>query len=305
MRHRSVHASRRLRLFAVAGALVAGGLVIAAAVPSGASSSPRVAPRQAAPPPLSHFLCYRVTAPAFKIPKGVQIGNAIQTAAPYALFTPGLGPVSWHCNPAAKEVLNATGAPPTVTKMVNPNGHLLCWGVDYQPVNKAVVVSNQFGTDQPMYVTTPLTLCVPSWKKRAGPPDKKVVEPPKLDHFTCYAANPQSTWSEPFGVKALDEFSAPNFEQLSFATSSAPFAPNELCFPTIKVVNGKTYPTQGPDDLGLACWAIGPTTQWKSWFDQNQFGQGKVKPALSTSGQPLPEEFCLPSTIAPLSPKAG
>jgi hypothetical protein len=285
--------SRRMLLTALAGTLLSSGVVVAGATPL--SAAPR-----STPPALDAFLCYTITAPAgWSIPRGLQLGNAIQTPIPYALFSPQpmARTPALHCNPATTRVTQTATSTPEVTRAQDPAGHLLCWQIGKVAIRKPVVVTNQFGTSLPMVVEDSQLLCVPTWKNRHRPPHKSPSTPPGLDHFTCYEASPQSLWDEPHLVRAFDEFSAPTYQRLTFPSlpESPHFAPHLLCFPTLKVVSPtQSFPPQTMNDLGLACWIIGPTTHWGSWYDENQFGTGRVTPIRPHSFLPM---ICLPSTI--------
>ena len=263
--------------------IVAGASAPASAVARGVQPHPAVGP-----PPLDHFLCYNVKATGFKPIVGVLLKNFIQPNP----FQPRVGNVATHCNPATKTVQLPAGG--TVTyKMKNPAAHLLCWTITYQFQSLPVNMSNQFGKAIMMTSPGPKSLCLPTWKKRSGPPRKTPVQPPKLDHFTCYGLTVikgQYGFKIPPSVRVQDEFNFPGSTQLKLGVA------DKLCVPTTKVYKNKVFAPQGQNDLSLVCFPSSKTPYWKSFWDQNQFGTGKVFPTKPTVATTPFEELCLPST---------
>ena len=161
----------------------------------------------------------------------------------------------------------------------------------YQYTPVPINMTNQFGKAIMTTSPGPKSLCLPTWKKRSGPPKKTPVQPPRLDHFTCYGLTVikgQYGFKIPALVKAQDEFNAPAFTQLKLGVADT------LCVPTTKVYHGKVFQPQGQNDLSLVCFPSSKTPYWKSFYDQNQFGTGKVfptKPAVAS----IPFEGALPS----------
>ena len=280
---------RRARL-AVAGAaalsLGATGLLITGAAPASAGAR-AVTPHPVTAQPLDHFLCYNVRATGFKPITGVQLKNFLQPT----LFTPKIGAVATHCNPANKTVQLPTGALKTY-KVRNPLAHLLCWGISYQFTSLPVHLVNQFGKAIMLTSPGPKSLCLPTWKKRLGPPARTPNQPPRLDHFTCYGLTVmkgQYGFVLPPSVKVEDEFNVPTFTQVKLGVADT------LCVPTTKLYKNKLFAPATPNDLSLVCFPSTKTPYWKSFFDQNQFGTGKVFPVAPTSRTTPFEELCLPT----------
>ncbi len=276
--------SGRLAAIAVAVVTVSLSSVLLAA-PSASSST--VAPKSTSTIlKLDHFLCYHVVA-QFQPPTNVLLQNWLQPTA----FAPVFGPVATHCNPANKRV--AINGVVKTFKVVHPLAHLLCWQITYVYGARPVYLSNQFGKGVMMTTGGPTSLCLPSWKKQSGPPNKKPVAPTNLDHFACYPlaqdfAKP--VFSLPGSLGVADEFSAFRYQTVKIDQ------PNLLCIPTTKIVAGVKYAPHNKNDLSLTCFPVSPTTYWKSFFDQNQFGQGQVIPTsqISAAGTLL-EELCVPT----------
>jgi len=262
----------------------ASGVLATAAAP--ASAGTRVVAHTAVPP-LSHFLCYNVKAKGFKPIANVLLKNVIQPNP----FAPKVGPVATHCNPATKQVQLVTGGLKTY-KVVNPRAHLLCWDISYQYTPVTVSLQNQFGKANMLTSPDPKSLCLPTWKKRTGPPKMAVNQPPGLDHFTCYGLTvlPGAyAFTLPGIVKVQDEFNSPKFTKVKLGVADT------LCVPTTKVYKGKVFAPKTPIDLSLVCFPTSPTPFWKSFYDQNQFGIGKIFPTRPTTATTPFEELCLPT----------
>ena len=144
----------------------------------------------AAPPGLDHFKCYDADQPQFQ-PRFVGLRDQFGPSEGQVIATRQI------CNPVRKN----NG------RVLNPRAHLVCYEtpqvgtVPFQP--RDVRVSNQFGIRQ-LWVVRPVTLCVPSLKRKGGGaaptgPNPTLV----LDHFRCYDVTPQST---PKTVKLVDQF---------------------------------------------------------------------------------------------------
>jgi hypothetical protein len=270
MSHTLTRATRRVAVVAGTLALAASGLLVAAQGPASAQSTVT----------LDHFLCYRSTYNGPKAPPGIRLVNLIQPSG----FVPTFGAADYHCNPANKSI------PGALFKAKNPLAHLLCYRIasPFKPV--VVTLKNQFGTSVMKTGTTPLQLCLPTWKSNIAPPGMTPNQPPGLDHLTCYAITPLSATSYGFhtaNVKAEDEFSAPKYVALKLSQA------NQVCVPTVKILpSGFVYKTQGADDPSLVCFPTSPTPIWKVVYDQNQFGTSTVVPTK------VHEEFCAPSTVS-------
>ena len=130
-------------------------------------------------------------------------------------------------NPALK---NQSGSPP-------PRNHYKCYLCDGQPVNKQIVLHDQF--DPPgsqgwnATVTVPRWFCNPTVKQVQGsplPPDP-IVEPNQ--HYVCYEYTPAD-----YHISSL------NFTDQFIANGTLNVSPNQwLCVPTFK--NGFTPTTRG------------------------------------------------------------
>jgi len=226
-----------------------------------------------------------VTTRGFKPPTNIRLSNWLQPAP----FAPKFGLPSTHCNPTIKQVPTATGALKTY-KVVHPLSHLLCWSISYQFQPRLVNLVNQFGHAVMTTTGGPTGLCLPSWKKRSGPPNHRPNAPTNLDHFACYPLGPAAAqgFSLPPFAKVKDEFSS-NFTTVKLSPA------NLLCIPTTKYNKAKVYAPANPKDLSLVCFPINKTPYWKLFYDQNQFGQGAVIPSLATTGNLPFEELCLPT----------
>ena len=255
----------------VAGGVLAGGALAATELTAGAVN----------PAVVDHFLCYTATSPrtsttpGFTVPLGVRLINQFSRQG----FVPGIGAVDLHCNPAQKTAANR------VTRITNPNAHLLCWNLDTPTVQtETVVVTNQFGQGE-LKASTPSQLCVPSWKSLKAPPANQPDTPPGLNHFTCYSVAyvaGAATFRPPSAVLVKDQFSA---KPVAVRVG----APKLLCLPTTKILpSGVSSPVLNAT-THLLCFAVSATPRKNPVFDQNQFGRGKVN-ILRTS------LLCLPST---------
>jgi len=220
-------------------------------------------------------------------------------------FSGGLGAVVWHCNPVQKTAVTSSGK--TVTPIVNPDDHLLCWNLDTEPLSPFnVVVTNQFGTAALTTAsgsTEPTTLCAPTWKSEGSTScsgcvtlPQTQIQPPGLDHYVCYPASYTTTTSggsssvvEPFGnlptkLKLQDEF-------MPKAVKATIGPPNYLCLRTKKVTNGVIPSALINPTVHLVCFPVtAPVTPPPNGVsDQNQFGMGVV--VIHENA-----ELCLPST---------
>jgi hypothetical protein len=233
-------------------------MLAAAVVAAVASGGALAGIASATPPPLDHQLCYTAAAPNFPpAPPGVVLKNALSPG-----FVATVTTVAIHCNPVQKTL--PTGQ---VFPIVNPNAHLLCWHITAktQP-SHVVTVNNQFGSAT-LVTSQPTLLCLPSWKSLTGPPKKPRVQPPGLDHFTCYPVKVRTGSYRPPVVQLKDEFGS--------ATAKVGAVPATLCMPTQKTVNGVVTKIIHPRG-SLLCFPVSPTPIKNPVFDQNQFGTGTV-----------------------------
>ncbi|HLN15693.1 MAG TPA: hypothetical protein VK277_02960 [Acidimicrobiales bacterium] len=264
--------TRKIVLFAAAFALAGGGAFTAVTFTSSSVGA------SAGPPPLDHFTCYQTSViknsalPGFLAPPGTRFINQF---APNG-FVPKVGKPVLHCNPTLKVV--PTGAFPPV----NPLSHLLCFKVTGPaPAFTNVHVANQFSPLDasgapipiPMIVGLPKLVCLPTWKSLSGPPNMPTPQPPNLDHFTCYGVKvaPGARFVPPTAIQLQDQFSPGALVGVKVGK------PKLLCAPTTKILpTGQVFPTLGPNDLHLLCYAVSPTPIISPIFDQNQFGQGEL-----------------------------
>jgi hypothetical protein len=224
------------------------------------------------PAGLDHFLCYDASIPAgvpgfLQVPVRVRLKNQFAPAP----FPVKVNPVpNLHCNPTVKIVPTATGALKTYP-ITHPKAHLLCFPITApkQPT-PLVLVRNQFGKAT-LQVGQPSSLCLPTWKNLAAPPPQ--VQPPGLDHFTCYpvtyAPGTKTTFHPPAGVQLQDQFSPAGPVPVQVLD------PSMLCLPTTKIVGSTKFPPARPN-AHLMCFNVTPTPFPPSVLDQNQFGASPV-----------------------------
>jgi len=253
------------------------------------------------PASISHFTCYLATAPTTSaapsfVPKPVFLLNQF---APNGFYT-NVGSVVEHCNPVQKTI-NST-SPPTVTNIVNPNDHLLCFVLSKPPAQPSytVTATNQFGTGE-LTTGKPITLCLPTWKNQ---PAMALAQPPGLDHYVCY----QASYTKTATGSAVSTFTPPTAMTLQdqFMPAQVPAtigAPNLLCVPTVKIVQpGFTVPGLANPQAHLVCFPV--TTPKRSFTppaqvtDQNQFGDGLVTIKKLF-------ELCVPSYKDVIDPTTG
>ena len=117
------------------------------------------------PPPgrVEHFKCYDVA----RFPPQERV---VTLADQFEKVNAFVDRADKLCNPVSKN-----GEP-----IHDKETHLACYKIWGWSLPRVVLVSNQFGKNQTLVVTSPATLCVPSAKE---------VPPPRFDHFKCYKAN--------------------------------------------------------------------------------------------------------------------
>jgi hypothetical protein len=215
-------------------------------------------------PKLSHQLCYNATAKGFKIPATVKLYDKLSPKG----FKPKIIAAVLHCNPVIKTVTSAGIT--TVYPITNAAAHLACFTIKQakQPT-PTVSLANQFGSGT-LVLAQPTLLCLPSWKSLTGPPKKRQVQPPGLDHFVCY---PVTSSHAKFTVPSLtlqDEFDAkPVTPQLVGST------PGLLCLPAKKVIGKAVFEILHPHG-SLVCFPVIKTPIKSPVYDQNQFGTAKL-----------------------------
>jgi hypothetical protein len=193
-----------------------------------------------AQPQLEHFKCYGLASEPFK-------SRTVQLSDQFGSRTAQVTQRAELCNPVQKNS----------EPIFNKAAHLQCYSTTGPPVNKVVVVQNQFGS-QRLMVGAPRRLCVPSKKERLRgtnlvgvqiKPKKfaKIAVP--IDHYQCYgvtALTPIRARQQPGTITLTDEFG-----QASVALG----APFEICAPAQKTLGTRVVPIQHPV-RHLVCYAI-------------------------------------------------
>ena len=145
----------------------------------------------AGPTDIDHYKCWtvaysRVKAQIAYLQDQFDLAGVPGASAP-THETVAVGRPEWFCNPTRKIHAGFSDG------IDNANNHLTCYQikdvVDDPAVTRAVVVTNQFGADQTLRVTTPRNLCVPTQKVQvdgAAPPFGAGPPSTDLDHYKCY-----------------------------------------------------------------------------------------------------------------------
>ena len=215
-----------------------------------------------AAPRLDHFLCYSAEVMPHSLVPGFRPPSTVGLVNQFSSFTVLPVAVTMHCNPVQK---TANGV---IAPITNPNAHLLCWSMTAPRQKTSILwVTNQFGTAE-LTTYQPNLLCLPTWKSLTGPPNRKPVQPPGLDHFSCYPVTYTGTgrFKPPAVVSLTDQFGS---------SKSKVGNPVLLCLPTRKTVHGVVTPITNPN-AQLLCFAVTFPFKSRSVFDQNQFGTGRV-----------------------------
>jgi hypothetical protein len=195
---------------------------------------------------LDHFKCYLAQDPT---PWNQQVGLRDQFTS---LTTNVLNAVRF-CNPTRK----FHGG--VFTPVKDADAHLTLYRLNPlpAPIQRQIIVGNQFGTAQTWDVSGPFWLAAPTHKQghQQGPQN--------LDHFLCYrAAGPainQQAWLQ-------DEFVAEVVGVLS---------PVMFCNPAEKLHNDVVTPIEHPDEH-LACYQIQGQPGNRNRFIRNQFGVEQI-----------------------------
>ena len=281
--HLSAFSAKPAQIFAATGAvlLAVTGMAISTTGAYGASpAAARLPGATTKVPKLSHQLCYTATAKGFHIPGGVTL---------FDKFTPGgwpvkIGPETMNCNPVAKTIKSSTGT--KIFPITYPDGHLACFSIKQATLKlpASINVANQFGNGM-LFPAQPTLLCLPTWKSLVKPPHNKAVEPPFLDHFTCYPVKSKGKFVVP-PLVLQDEFgkSQPKVSNV----------PTLLCLVTQKNVQGKVFKVVHPGGM-LLCFPVSPTPIKNPVFDQNQFGNATVTIKKSSV-------LCLPTVSSTAKP---
>jgi len=255
------------------------------------------------PSSISHFTCYLASAPSATsapppfTPTPVILQNQF---APTGFYT-NVGAVIEHCNPVRKTINSASGQ--TITPIVNPNDHLLCFALSKPPTQPSytVIATNQFGTGE-LTTGKPVTLCLPTWKNQ--PNIQALIQPPGLDHYVCYQASytksaagtSNPTFTPPAGMTLQDQF-------MPAPVPATIGTPNLLCLPTVKIVQpAAAVPGLQNPQAHLVCFPVTPVkvkvTPPAQVTDQNQFGYGSVDIKKLF-------ELCVPSYKDVINPTTG
>jgi len=218
------------------------------------------------PPGLSHFTCYPVRlAPGAKgypnVPAFVHLKDEF-------VKKPVRAKVSDIPNELCLPTKKVIGK--SVTAIVNPRLHLLCFPVSPTPNAKKVWDQNQFGT-QVLRIGKTTTLCLPSIKR--------VIVP--VDHQLCYTV--AGKYKVPPNIELKNQFSPKGFK--------ARVSPAAVihCNPVIKTLpTGQVFGVTNPR-AHLLCYKMAAAKQpTPTVVVNNQFGSATLIP-----GQP--NLLCLPS----------
>jgi hypothetical protein len=228
---------------------------------------PPVAPLPPPPPPLPFvappvdtFKCYEGDDARFE-PRSVRVRDQFSTAN----RTANLRKATLVCNPARNDG----------SALLAPTAHLVCYQsrdvASFRP--RFVNIANQLGT-RPLRVVKPVSLCVPSLKRKGGQAPGTTPDPQRrLDHFRCYEVDPKVTRGT---VRTADQFVTTRTNIVSVV---------RLCNPVAK--NGGTVrrPT-----AHLVCYSIRDivASKVRAVTVRNQFGVARLSVGKARS-------LCLPS----------
>lgn len=217
------------------------------------------------PPGLSHFTCYPVRlAPGAKgypnVPAFVQLKDEF---VPKPVRAKVSDIPDELCLPTKKVIGKS------VTNVVNPRLHLLCFAVSQTPIAKRVWDQNQFGT-QVVSIGKTTNLCLPSLKQ--------VIVP--VDHQLCYTA--AGKYKIPPKIDLINQFSPKGFVPKLGTVAIH-------CNPVIKTLpTGQVFGVTNPA-AHLLCFTMTAAKQpTPEVVVTNQFGSATLIP-----GQP--NLLCLPS----------
>ena len=249
------------------------------------TASASTAPSSVSAANVGHFLCYSAapsTGSFLHTPSQAKLIDRWHTAA----YVVKVRPSTTLCNPATKYLHALSFTSP------NPNAHLVCNAIQPNATSptRYTAVSNQFGLSIKLQISTPLTLCLPTWKSLTATPQTTQPQPPGLDHYTCYKANYPPAggpmFHVPSYVAATDEFSPTSRTQLRLGP------PSQLCVPTTKILPTVSYKVHSLSDPSLLCFTSGATPTMPKVFAKDQFGTGALLIQATTL-------FCVPSKVAP------
>ena len=150
-------------------------------------------------------------------------------------------------------------------KIQNERLHYVAYAIEPQPdlpLPPAIEVTNQFGTHRPWKLGRPAWLLVPADKVLKGKPG----EPPKGDHFVCYAAEGQQAQ---IAVTLEDQID----KEMKRTEKLRDFPPAYFCVPVTKRRNDKPGEPILDRDTHLAIYRIGDDMKYdKPVWTNDQFG---------------------------------
>jgi hypothetical protein len=220
----------------IAGAIAGAAMALAALTGGVAEATHGVA--------LDHFKCYLTQDQTPWNQQVILADQFIQAGFPATVLN-----AMRFCNPTRKFHAGA------VTPIKDPDAHLTMYGLGPLPgpIQRQVLVGNQFGPQQAWVVNGPYWLAVPTQKQ--GHPEG----PHHLDHFVCYRASGPAV-NQAVGLR--DEF----LGEIVGVTMPALF-----CNPAKKEHNGVVTPVEHPD-AHLACYTILGQQGMRARWVRNQFG---------------------------------
>jgi hypothetical protein len=242
--------------------------------------------------PLDHFKCYSVKA-ADNEQQPVVVDLEDQFGIEKNVFGKmSLNP-SMLCNPVevTKKLYDGSGGE-LKFPIRHPEEHLVCYKLKFKQINKAVIVTNQFGKEQPLSTIKSKYLCVPSKKvivQDDAQIDEVVLQQPDcsqvrcpLDHFKCYDVEhnhmPQVAEKARRSLYLEDQFLGGRGMGLNQRL---------LCNPVIKLHDGKEFPIHRPEEH-LVCYNLLSGSVPKTVIVANQFGKQKLLVGRAS-------HLCLPS----------
>ena len=216
--------------------------------------TPPPAPPAAPPfvaPPIDTFKCYGAGETGF-------VRRSVRVRDQFAIRgrTTRLRQTTLVCNPAAR----------TRATIREPRAHLVCYqSRDVAPFTpRRVSVTNQFGT-RALRVVKPVSLCVPSLKRRGGRAPGTSPDPQRrLDHFRCYAVDPKQTART---VTLVDQFVTTRTNTVSVVRVCNPVSKNGsavrkpaahlVCYSIRDVVASKVLAVTVRNQFGVARLRVG------------------------------------------------
>jgi hypothetical protein len=206
------------------------------------------------PPKLDHFKIWKVQAHQMK-PVPVQLKGQFDKD----LWKAEVRSLEYLGNPADK---NKEG-------IHDQRLHYVAYAIraEQQPA-RAIQVQNQFTGEkwQEWRLAQPAWLLVPADKKLQGKPEN----PPKADHFVCYAAENGSVVQKP--VTLSDQFDQGKIEEIKELKAAF------FCVPVSKQREGREPEPVIDRETHLAVYAIRPPRDYpKPVWTNDQFGQQELR----------------------------